>query len=252
MSRHFLAAFSAVLILLALAGRAEGQHVDSEPPYIEVTGQATVYVTPDVAIVTVGVVEQHEQVENVLAAANEKVDAVLAALRKLDLPENHIGTSRFNVVQRTDTVLPAKMNLQNAQQGQQMAEPQEKTYFEATRTFTVRCQPDQAGEVIAAAFGAGANRLDGVTFGLSDPDKAAEDARRDALENAEQKAKDMTRVLGQKIGDVLQIEEKDRGYSSSRGYAESAMGLMAETNIDVPAGAVAVEAEVRVRFSLRD
>ena len=67
-----------------------------------------------------------------------------------------------------------------------------------------------AGDVIAAAFGAGANSVNGPNLESDDPAKGLAEARRAAIGNARREADDYAASLDMRVSRVLQVSERGR------------------------------------------
>jgi hypothetical protein len=71
---------------------------------------------------------------------------------------------------------------------------------------TVRKLAD-AGPILDAAVGAGANSVRGIRFTLADPDKAQGQARAQAVADALAKTRQLASAAGVRLGPVLSIRE---------------------------------------------
>jgi hypothetical protein len=86
--------------------------------------------------------------------------------------------------------------------------------YVATNTLSVRVRAlDTLGGVLDAAVSDGANTLNGLGFGLADPDPALKDARAKAVQDARARAETLAAAAGVTLGRVLSITEG--GYSGS-------------------------------------
>jgi uncharacterized protein len=114
---------------------------------------------------------------------------------------------------------------------------------------------ESAGNIIDAVVQAGANRIDGVYFGLSD--SKMEELRMSALEaaseNAAERADAIAKGLGVTVNRVMSVSE---GYSyspSTRVYAMDDMAMGESSSIqstDITPGAVQVSASISVVFEI--
>ena len=60
---------------------------------------------------------------------------------------------------------------------------------------------------IGSALGAGANSVNGLSFGFADQKGLESDARKSAVADAKSRAQDIADALGVKLGDPLQVTE---------------------------------------------
>jgi hypothetical protein len=67
------------------------------------------------------------------------------------------------------------------------------------------------GELLDAATEAGANRVEGINFEVTNPEEVLSQARELAWENARQKGEELAGLSGADLGEVLSISESTRG-----------------------------------------
>jgi hypothetical protein len=145
------------------------------------------------AIVSVGADTRDANLETALDLANQKADAIVAALIGAGIAENDIQTSGFSIW--------PEYNYNNPEQ-------QEITGYHVSHSFTVKVrQIDQAGATVALAVNAGANQVNGVTFTTEDPGNAASEARAMALDDARAKAEDLAGLANTTLGEIVTISE---------------------------------------------
>ena len=158
----------ALLALAVLAASAAGAaHADIRERTVSVTGSASEVLEPDMLAVEIGVETQAGSASDALAENSALMSGVLEALREAGLPEGDVSTSRLSMHPVYDyggdvPVLTGYRAVNSASIGTKMV--------------------GSAAAVIDGAVGAGANRVDRVSFGLS-PEREAE-ARERLVESA--------------------------------------------------------------------
>lgn len=166
---------------------------ETQPRTISVGGHGQVAITPDIAIVTVGADTRDVDLETALDLANQKADAIVAALQAAGIAEEDIQTSGFSIW--------PEYNYDNPEQ-------QEITGYHVSHTFTVKVRDiDQAGAIVATAVDAGANQVQGIYFTTENPGSAVSQAREAALNDARTKAEDLARLANATLGEVVTISE---------------------------------------------
>ena len=107
------------------------------------------------------------------------------------------------------------------------------------------------GKVIDAGLGAGANRLEGVSFGLKNdlPQRTA--ALRSAVEEARTKAQSMARALDVPLGSVREVVEGDVHVLRHERFA-AGRAIMAADAMQTPVepGEVRVQASVTIHYDI--
>jgi len=185
MSR-FLFAFFAVTIALMPARAAERS--------VTVTGEATVAIAPDAAIIRIGVTSQDKTAREASDTNAKQMSAVLAAIKDTGIAERDIQTSRLSLQPQYDQGKTGNARL---------------TGFQANNQVTVRIRDvDKLATVLDRAIAAGANEMSGIEFVVSEQSKMLDQARGDAIADARRKAELFAKAAGAKLGNVISISEE--------------------------------------------
>ena len=234
----------AALLLVPLAGAglpqgagpyaAQAQSAEA-PRQISVSGTGRVDLAPDMATVRIGVTHQDEDAAAALQQTSDAVAAMLARLTELGIAARDVQTAglSLNPVWRD----------RPEQQGQPMP-----WGFEASNVVSLRLRDIAAlGEVLDALVADGANRLDGVSFGLQDPSASMDEARRLAVADARRKATLFAEAAGVALGKVIDLTET--GMATPRPQMME-MAAMRADSVPVAAGEVGITASVQMTFAL--
>lgn len=210
-------------------------------PVLTVSANGESRVAPDEATVRLGVSAQATTARDAQDQVNRTAGAILEAVRKLGIPADRIQTSELNLGPVYG-------------QGRPDREPQEPRIvgYQSSNVVSVQVeQLDKVGPVIDAGLGAGANRLEGVIFGLRDDRKARAEALTQAVEAARVKADALARALKVRLVRILEVAEGGIAVTPQpflRGRIAMESAAMADT--PVSAGQVGVSASVTVRWEI--
>jgi uncharacterized protein YggE len=166
---------------------------DSTQTGITVSGEGRVMAPPDVVVVNLGVETISATLEAALAKANEKMQAVLNALKTQGVDTKDIQTSfsvypRYSEAKGTET--PSIVG------------------YQVTNQVTVKIRKiDNAGKVIDVALAAGANSVNGLSWTVEDNTKYASQARAAAVKDAMTKANELATAAGVKVGKIILLSE---------------------------------------------
>jgi uncharacterized protein YggE len=224
---------SALAFALALATTLPAR---AEPPVpqITVTGEGRVDRAPDLATISLGVTTQGDTAAAAMAANSEGVAAVLANLAAAGIEPRDIQTSGLS------------LNPNWTGYGSS-ATPQIDGYT-AMNSVTVRVRAlDGLGTVLDAAVQDGANTLNGLTFGLADPDPAMDEARIKAVADAQRRAGLLAGAAGVTLGPVLTISESFGTGAPAPMYR---MDAAASAPVPVASGEVSLVASVTITWAL--
>jgi uncharacterized protein YggE len=178
---------------------------------IWVTGQGEVTVTPDLALLVVGVEAQEDSVAEAQAKASSAMNDLMTALRNSGIEEKDIQTRYFRIDQRT--------------RWDNIKDEEIITGYEVTNTVTVKIRDiDNAGSIVDVAVEAGGDyiRINSFTFTVEDPTEYYDEAREKASEDAKDKAEKLAKQNNVRLGEPTFISESS--YSSS-GYRVTTYGL---------------------------
>jgi uncharacterized protein len=159
---------------------------------IHVSSRATVQRAPDRAVVQLAVETLAPTAGEAMTGNAATMDRVLAALRRLGVPEARIRTTRIELHPRYET--------------RRDGTPPAIVGYQAANQVMVELDDlDLVGRVIDAAVGAGANRVTGVAFQLRDLDAAYHEALRLAVARARTEAEVIADALGEPLGPPIQV-----------------------------------------------
>jgi uncharacterized protein len=179
---------------------AEGQQAlvgPIPPPQIVVSGSGETRVTPDRAVINIGV---YSRATTAAAAAREnarKQQAIIDTLLALSIPREQISTTQFNVSPEMRHIPQSGRN--------------EITGYAVNNTVRVEIRRlEQIASAIDAALSKGANQINSLDFFVSNADEPRRRALTQAIERARLDAESMARAAGGSLGQLLELST---GYS---------------------------------------
>jgi uncharacterized protein len=194
----------------------QNDYLSANPSTVSTSGTSTTEVRPDQVSVTVGV-ETNDTTAQEAVSQNANLTAqVITAVRALGINENLIQTSSFSVSPIYEPRQPLQPCIEIYPPPPECETRQEIIGYRVTNTVTATLdvpflrmltQPTSdlnAGQVIDAAIGAGANRVDAVVFFISqDRQQEIRDTLiSDAIANARQRANIAAEALGMTVSGV--------------------------------------------------
>jgi len=205
----------ATAIVLALPAAAE-----TVPATIAVTGEGKVDMAPDMAMLSLGVTSQADTAAAALKANSDGLSGALDRLKAAGVEDRDIQTSGLSL----------HPNIDYSSSGR---EPQVRGYT-ASNMLTVRLRDlSVLGQTLDAVVTEGANTLNGLSFGLQNPDEATDEARRRAVADAAHKAALYAEAAGVTLGRIVTISEQGN-------YGGPQPMMMAEARFAKDAGSVPV------------
>jgi uncharacterized protein YggE len=188
-------------------------------------------VAPDMATINLGVVGEGQTAAAALSANSAKMNRVMAALRKGGIADKDIQTSGLNLN-------PQYVYVQN--------EPARLSGYQASSQVTVTVRDLKLlGAAVDATVGAGADQVNGVSFGLADPSAAENAARLEAVKALTAKADLYARATGHKVLRLVSLNEGG-GYTP----APPPMPVMAMARMEKADATSVAPGELRVRVDV--
>lgn len=170
-------------------------HPAAGPAGISVSGEGSVFVSPDLARVTLGVAVTDETVAAARERAAEAMQAVLDALEANGIAEADIRTTAFNIHPEYRY---------SEDRGEEITGYQVRNLA----IVTVRNLDDVPAVIDAAtAAGGDAARVEQLEFTVEDREQHVGDARVQALENARAHAEQLATAAGVTLGAPISIVE---------------------------------------------
>jgi len=190
---------------------------------ISVSGSATASADPDTLVVVLGVESEAKTANESLSENSNLLNSVISSLTDSGISKDDIRTSNFRIYPLYDNVKDSNGNYQQILNG-----------YRVSNILSIQTPKiDSAGDVIDAAVSSGANRVDTVSFQLSDDklQKISDNLIADAINDATQKAEKALAPLKQKIVGVKSVVIHDNVIPyydspirvSFDGFAESSM-----------------------------
>ena len=167
---------------------------DPSEQTISVTGSATSSSSPDTLVVILGVESEAKTANESLSKNSNSLNSVISSLSNSGISKDSIQTSNF-------TIYPLY-------EWSDVKDEQILIGYRVSNILSIQTDKiDSAGDIIDSAVSSGANRVDNVSFQLSDDrlQKISDDLIADAINDAKQKAEKALVPLKQKIVGVKSV-----------------------------------------------
>ncbi len=162
------------------------------PPSLVSSGQAEGKVTPDRVSVSVNVQTRAATAAAAAAENATRTRAVLDALGRLGLSKDQLSTEGYSAYPEMNYDRPENT-------------PRVTGYVVTNSVRAESKRVDQAGSIIDAALGAGANIINALSFYASSIEEARRQAIGSAVANARADAEAMAQAAGGRLGALLEL-----------------------------------------------
>ena len=225
--KKFLSLLFVLMLMLPAAALADTK--------IAVTGSATVQAEPDMVTLSLGVEETKSDVAAAQATVNEKIAAVVEALKNAGIDEKDVQTGYYSIYNNYN-----------------YDDPSDIQYVASCSLNVIVRDLSKAGEMIDVAVAAGANQVGGVTFGVADLTALQDRALELAVADGIRRAGVMAKAAGVTLPALPESVEENSSYydgGSARAYT---MDAAAGASTSLMGGMVSVTSSVTVTYDVND
>jgi uncharacterized protein len=212
---------------------------------IWVSGTGKVAVTPDIALLQLGIETQEATVAEAQAKASEAMDKVKASLTDSGVAEKDIQTRSFRISQRT--------RWDDVQQQEVV------TGYRVTNQVVAKIRDmEKVSSIIDAVVAAGGDytRISSLNFSVDDPTAYYDEAREKAMTDAKEKAQKIAGLAGLLLGKPTYINESaSTPYLGGMGYemaipAPTPAPIIVETPPSISPGEVEITVNMQVAYEI--
>jgi uncharacterized protein YggE len=230
--------FISILLTLVLALAACASNAN-QGPSLTVTGSGTVYLTPDIAYVSIGVHTEGSDVAQAVESNNTLAQAVVDALRNSGIDAKDLQTSNFSVYSTTQT-------------DQLTGKPTGTNYsVDNSVSVTVR-DLSKLASLLDTAVHAGANNINSVSFDVADNTTALSQARQKAMQNASALAAELSKTAGLQLGGIQTITYAENQTVPYSGFGKGGGGAPAPSvSVPINPGELQLTETVTITYGLK-
>ena len=193
-------------------------------------------IAPDMASINLGVNSEAPTAGAAMQANATQMIRIMAALKKAGIADKDVQTSNLSLSAQYDYV--------------QNQPPKLRGYQASNQVTVIVHDLARLGAAVDATVAAGANQVNGISFGLSDPTAAENAARETAVKALAAKASLYAGATGYRIARLVSLSEGG-GYSPGPPQPLMAMARMAKSDTtSVAPGELNVRIEINGVYEL--
>ena len=209
-----------LLAILALSLPSQAALLKDDETNIAVSGKGIIKAEADVAYVTLGVERMEETATKAQKVAAQKMNNVLASLKKMGIPKDKIETTRVSL------------------QPSYQYDKGKRTLVGYTASNQIKVTVDKLddiGKIIDSSIAAGANNVNNIRFSVKEESTFKKAALKKAFGDAKAKAEVIAAASGLVLSKIMSIQEAGARIippvSSMRTLAAEGVGAAAETPV---------------------
>lgn len=212
---------------ISLFGQGQNPQVNT----ITVTGTGTSSATPNIAKISFTVQQSAADVKSAQDAATKQANDAIAAMKQMGIADKDITTSDYSIMPEyaSNAVPPCPPGAYCAQSVRQTGTKITGYRVSESVSLTVR-DTSKAGDVVAKLGTLGVQNISGPNFTFDDNNGVMNDARANAIKNANDKAKELAKELGVSLDGVVSYSDQGGIFPQF----DKAMGASAPSVAAVP------------------
>ncbi|MBM3206607.1 MAG: DUF541 domain-containing protein [Candidatus Staskawiczbacteria bacterium] len=187
------------------------------PREIYVSGEGKAYAKPDIAIINFGVTAESAKSQDAVNKSNEKMNAVIKAIKDLGVEDKDIKTTSYNLYPTygSDRAVDGYGGGGSIMPMYYPVQSNKIIGYRLDQQVEVKVRNlDNINQIIDKVTSAGANNVSSPQFTVDDIESVREEARLKAIEQAKEKAEKLAKQSGLKIDRLMNISE---GYNYAYG-----------------------------------
>lgn len=180
------------------------------------SGEGVATAVPDQATIYVGVTKTANTVQDAQKQVNTIASKLISGLKKLGIKDKDIKTTNYSVNPNYNGPRPLIMEegvSDSVSSG--FPVPGRASGYEVTQNIEVKVKPiENINKVIDTATADGANLVSGVNFTFSDDlqKKLEQQATKEAVDDAKQKAQTLSNASGIRLGRIVNVVSSTNNY----------------------------------------
>ncbi|MFC1663575.1 SIMPL domain-containing protein [Patescibacteria group bacterium] len=225
-------------------GRYIGQEVEAKNT-ITVSATGEVYAKPDLVLLDFSIVNEAKTVVEAMAENTEKMNKVIDFMKNQGIEEKDLKTTSFNIYPRYKW----RNEIYYYPSGERVL-----VGYEVRQSLEIKIRDmEKIGDIIEGATTAGANQIGSLEFTIDKQDELKKQAREQAIELAETKAKEITSQLGVRIERITNFNESSvspRFYALENEAMALPSGAGGET-LQIETGESKISITVSITYEIR-
>ena len=206
---------------------------------ISLSGHGEVHASPDLAVVSMGVLSSAATAREALDANTTAMNDLMAVLKAAAIESKDISTSNFTVAPRYDY-------------GQNNGQPPKVTGYDVSNTVSVTVRKlDLIGGLLDKAVSSGSNQINGITFSIANPQAALDEARKEAVKDAKRKADLYAAATSVSLGNLISLSE-GLGYQPPQPMMMQAKSMASDAgNVPIAQGEQVIAIDVNISWEIK-
>lgn len=216
----------------------------------DVSSEGKAIAAPDIAEISITVItEGGKDIVSLQRENTEKNNKIIEFLKSFGIEAKDIKTRNYNIQPRYQYFNCSNLPFNR------VCPPPEITGYSINQTVSVKIRDfSKIGAILSEVVKSGANSVSGVSFTIDDITKIQNEARKEAILKAKEKAKMISNAAGFRLGRIISVQE---GFSSPPIFFEKTFetaGIPAPSDQSSPKvepGSEEITATITLKYEIR-
>ncbi|KKP30056.1 MAG: hypothetical protein UR15_C0006G0006 [Parcubacteria group bacterium GW2011_GWA2_31_28] len=229
----------------------DGNLINGNPATISVIGESELFVTPDIAKISLSVLTEGKTVKEATRENNEKMNNITKFIKSQNIEDKDIKTVNYYVNPRYEyknnneiTIFPEKPSIRVL------------VGYEIMQTVEVKIKNlDNSGAIIEGATSRGANQVGSLQFTFDDETRLKDKARNEAIKNAQEKAEILSTKLNVKLARIINYYDQGQPiYYNQKFIASETLSDGTGIGVEAPSiqpGENKITAQITITYEIR-
>ncbi|MCX6799714.1 MAG: SIMPL domain-containing protein [Candidatus Falkowbacteria bacterium] len=206
---------------------------------ISISGEGEVITTPDIANIQLGLNTEKNSISEAQKENTNLMNKIIDTLKnKFQIAEKDIQTANYFMTPNYDW-----------KDNQRLLKS-----YSVSQTLNVKIRDlNKISDILQLAGEYNLNQVDSLSFTVDKPEELKQQARIKALENAKQKAENLAKIMGVKLGKIINFSESAGGNeypTMMKSFGTGANADMAAPTPTIQAGSTSIKIYATVQYEL--
>lgn len=208
----------------------------AEKKTITISAEGKLTASPDIASLILSAITENKDPKKAENENSEKVNAIIDFVKSLGVKSDDIKTINYSLNPKyyypyDYPRIPCPLESEVVSPKPFSCPPKFPLIigYELSQSVSLKIRDFKIiGDIISGAIESGANQVGNISFSIEDPDKLKNEAKKMAIESAKEKAKELAKTAGVRLGRVVSFSEGEIFFPQARFLEAAPLSLKAE------------------------
>lgn len=240
------------IFLLVLIGRVSDTATATNT--VSFSGEGKVLAKPDIAVASFSIVTEAITSKVAQDDNSKKSQKITDFLKKQGIEDKDIKTTGYNVYPQYSYPRPCPLGISESAVYPCGDNNQKISGYQVNQSFEVKIRDlEKVSAVLDGIVSAGANQIYNLSFQIDNQEKLKDQAREMAIKDAKDKANNLRKQLGIKLGKIVNFSENGSGWPPIYFEAKAMNGGIGGGGVEpsIPSGENEITINVTITYQIK-